>query len=1410
MSSEIASSRPEYGREFIVESFMALKRDVTSQSQKIALILCVAPWIPYLGLYLDYARERDNQGMTTGINTDDLSINDSCRSGSGSSSPVVLVSTPDDDMTSCRTTLSRTPSKSGAHSPAVNIGSGHNSKGNTLRGGLIHNSVTQQVRRSSLITPSIDRSSSTFSNTSASISEQTNSVQDKYDFLGSRITHAESEELRQEIENIMEIVILCSSEDESIAKVCYLQFWENVGHLPQVSTLAVNYFIKRLLQEGYHHGAVKIDTGAKKHEGDSAGAGINVVGGKISSKTSKNLERESKEVLLEMDDVLVSPFSLYDHGIDTQIPDGRSMLGVRSASKVANKLSYFGLQGQCRCCITICEVIALLSSKSPEIALQNQNVHQPIVLCMLFVDKIQEIVEEIFKEEHKDCIFDQSLTLQEINASTIDFNIDINDTYIKVPGGDDEGQNESNEKYDHISSPKVLDGQLESKSFNMQLFARSDVNSDNDDQEPPCAPPIASPDQKLRQNLDSFFTLPIPPSPSNTPQKQKNINIETAGRNSEKMEYAFPPGAMSNHVSYPPSSPFSSSLNNKWVEVVSLLRPILHLIGQNSLVLEHCTPALLHMCLKLIAKGPRSLRPGVFSLLSTLVHALLSESSDEYDANSNKFGTIDRSSRSAHDLESNGDNGERLSGNDGCSDLYIFSGATASMWKDISLQVDSPAFHHIFNKSPELTSHNFELVVRLITDVVACPTSGLSAKWKQDLWNIALLSSIKKFTHSISATSRNGDGGRSTSTVVRAACPVYPSYFYLLGNLIDVHKADKEYFQQIFSSFHDVIKLCGEYNFVDNKEDVKKDLDNIEDKMLRPIFFCLRCSLKYLDLLGLQKLFWCAVLLLQYFPEHYMSGPVLLLHGVVDELLSASTSANTGDKNSKEIQIDTSIDNNERKIYSKQSLTSALLSTRRSDPVLRDIFNAVESSGVLGISFESSFATALTSTLLRVFNVKDAKTKGLTLDILQRLLQHDQLTYRRLLGQQSPRNVSVGELEVENVGTPLGVSGYCPILLPHLGLEETLVSRVALAPNDDFDNMSSDTCQNDLLSSFSGLSKPTLVKKKSIPNNVNLMISTNVLANTAPKAAFPTYLAALSPSAKSQFVSPSFFGVHNFPTDKSIVLFVTSLLSYLRLLAQSVYSDEEQQSHSFAFIILLQVLREVPVALNKLYQVIFAELNTTYNISLQRNHHLADIVLEAIHECLLSQALIKSVSNPHHKISQGSELADSSDEDDIIVERKNIQIKTRPAVMEDRCSIASLLLDRNISKDINRDCDSPHLVNVMREDVEFHSDEEEHCDYVNPNALQSSEATDMAYLAEIGFPALLCGPYNYIFTVCEQCQSTQLYSYSCPCYTRRRQRKELVSWLISFRFYLQTTMSLQSLSHILFVFVVVRFCRVDN
>lgn len=1375
ISTDIAASHPEYGREFIAGCFHAVKTPVTSQSQKVALIRCVAPWIPYLGLYLDYARDRDHSGSGDLGAMGLFDAEGQAYHRTGGESPF----TTGDPPIPSKAHVARTPSKRGSVPVAV--------AGNvTVRSLRAVSLQPARERRMSLAPPLDDRSSSCSPGTSV---DDISGVLTKYEGLGSWILEATSDAIIQEIKYIVEVAICSSSEDSAIATIFHSHFWESIAHLPGVSAFAVHFLIRRLSQEALNGCSTPLifsGLAPRKSEGEVVDAGCTNTGSETDG-----------DYFLESDAVLVAPFAMYDFGSGLQATGG----GISFDRDETHNQALFSTQGSCRFCVVMCEAIAILGAKShvPE---------QPVTVCLILLTQIKQLIESIFLDDHKKCN-NSSGNGCPVTSSTVKFNIDINDDYIgrgkshsdppqgkyKASEGDDPFSRfstsvvDENVLFKHQQDPSQLPAQ---QIVSAQLFVEEESDSNSEEGFEGTSPSMGShhdysgddiltPQKNFSHNADAFFTLPVPPSPANTPQKSKHISTE-----------AVNPTVVANPMSSLRPGPTRSlpravKSNSKWFEVIALLRPLLYLIFKNPTVLEHCTPDILHLSLKLLAKGPRSVHPGVFTLLSTLVHALLSESVDEI-----KF--------SASGVHRPADEDERISFGSGL--VSVFSGADASAWREVLNQMDSPSFHFIFNKPPELTSNNFEVVAGFMTEVVSCPSSELSNQWKHSLWDLALKSSMKRFTYILT----NGSGAE-----IVASCPVYPSYFYLLGNLIDVDKASVSYFKHIFSSFQDVIKLCSEYNFVDNCGEAQVCLDKIEDKMMRPIFFCLSRSLKFLDILGLQRLFWCTILLLQYFPEHYLSGPVLLLHSVSDELLE-SLPPGAGEKSSQfsaagEINIDTCGDHGGDDDVRVHNVTSALLDMRRSDSSLRQSFDVIEGSNLLGLSFESSFSTALTSTLLRLFNVKDAKTKTLTVDILQKLLQHDQATYcRPLLTRQSPRRGCTetdADTIHERAGLERGISGYCPVLLPHLGLEESDVSRPLIRPDTISNappvNPTVLTERNEISTAtvYTKASRPPLVKKKSVPSlvlaGVTIPSTRGSSATLVPKNAMPTYLSALSPSAKSQFVSPAFFGKHNFPSEKSIVLFVTSLLGYLRLLAQSVYSDEEQQSHSFAFIILLQVLREVPVALNKLYHVIFAELNTTYNLSSQRNHYLADIVMEAIHECLLSKTQLAPDRGSHVGSNEDSveyyrgEFED--DDNDLLVERKNIKIRTRHAGQNTDVSFVEKIKSTILDKDKNRDGSNMHFVNVMREDVDFDSDEggiddESSSGFNSPletppslvrKRLESPRegATGMPYLADLGFSALLSGPYSFIFSSCGKCLPL---SRSCPCYKDRQDKKDLVSF----------------------------------
>ena len=1363
ISSEIASSRPEYGYEFIFECFHALSRSVNSQSQKIALLRCIAPWIPYLGFYLEYAMESSDDDATTALKiSHDQSI-------SNLKIDEVHNDSPEPHQTPVKT--SSATSTFGSRSVSF-LGSVSTSRRNST---LQRRSDRQQPVSS----PSSDYSHQAV-HVSPTESSMHRSVELKYDFLGYRISNASSDDIINDIENVFEIALCCGSADNALASELNFQFWDNIALLNDVSGLALKYFIKRLSKEALQcclsPTTTKSEVPAKKSDADVSASNAGILLRKCS-----NDDRKSEILCLQEDDVLFDAYTSNNlRSVQQAVSFGA---GSRMAVHDVKKKSFFDIQGNCGYCMTICEAIATLGSKSAD----NYQQFQSVTLIKLLVGHINDLLEEILKEGY----INESRKTENQGKAENDIHIDINDSYIKVPPHGISFSEPSRNTFSHVITSSKEDIYLhsrlttggpdsinvtpirkrrteQSQMKNKEFFDDSDVSEGDRGNSDDVAESTTG--DSLRRNLETFFSMPVPKSPahlSSKPKKRPPESLTTPKVPEEGKQQAD----------------CDKKFNCKWVVVNSLIRPLLHLLFDNGVVVEQCTPELLHLCLNLLAEGPRSLRPAVYTVLSSLVYVLQTETSDEQadeqDSDAKLVDSIDTFKLSSEEMD---DDQQGYSGyNQFRKGFLIQSGGTVSSWKDITELLNADEVHTIFNKALNLTFNNFEIIVRILFHIVQVPRPELAERWKELLWNKSLQSCMKevpiRVEVRISGVTRLRD--------VDVMSPLFPSNFYLLAYLVNEDRVSTTYIVRLLSTFRDIMNICGEYDFVSSDNEYHIYLNEVEDKILRPVCFCLRNSLNFIDVIQLQRLFWSSVLLLQYFPDHYLSGPLSLLDGIVGELLSHNV-----------VQESVSVDGDEEGKLSKDSsqgnkvlvrnLGSILLDKRYNDSGLSKIFDDLESSNLLGVSFDSSFSTSLTLTLLRIFNVKDSKTKKVVINLLQKLLQNDQVAYAEqcfesaIVGQPSTwRNV---EGKSQNLGTDEGVSGYCPILLPHLGLDETTVSRPL--PREGGYPGSNEQLELETMSSteFSSISRQprnflTLKKKKSMNN----------MSNSSRLSAVPTYLSSVCHSSKSQFVAPTFFGCHNFPNEKSIVLFVASLLAYLRLLSQSDYSDEEQQSHSFAVVILLEVLRELPLALQKLYGVVFSELNDAYKLSLRRNQHLANVVLEAIHECLLSNPRLSNqfdgtnlpkkvdVSNPY--VERDS---DSCNTDELFVERKNIIPVHKPA--DSDSGIVAKIKSSILERDKKKDSFSEKTVNIMRDDVDFVLDNMEGSPDGSPDGSSQTgtgerrEHLGMAYLAELGFPAILCGPYAYNFKRCVSCQQLSWsIASTCPCFNQRYVKKEKVS-----------------------------------
>lgn len=665
--------------------------------------------------------------------------------------------------------------------------------------------------------------------------------------------------------------------------------------------------------------------------------------------------------------------------------------------------------------------------------------------------------------------------------------------------------------------------------------------------------------------------------------------------------------------------------NELYMEIVYFLRPMLYLIHQNSALLIRNTPYIFHMAITLLSLGKATIMPHIHTLVCSLLHALIScahnvseSSAIESDTPVTVAGALFEDNN-ATGVEDGMESPTMSDALDQSSRRYSTSSPeevdfsalctkeNVSLWKKVLEEFNSDAFLLIFQKAPILTPNNFERVATALSVVVRDTSSSLCKSWRNTMWNLAL------------------SAARKTPQNTR-----YSAFFLMVGSLIQ-HDSDLVSTSQcicdVFEALLHVIEVCIPHQFHSSHE-----------PLLRPILFCLSKSIPLMETQKVEELFWLAVLLFLFFPLSYLSGPVVLMHHVVVELLRRSERRENGESGG-------SGDNDPlgANAYMGTNIEDALLVARYNNKQLNKIFRRIEKGrkSVIGISFESSFSTALASLLLRGLQMTETKSRELTEQTLQLLMEHYQKQTEK--ASQSPRGSSSTS---EN-----GISGYAAVLLTIWG-DIALVSQPQTSPHLD-------TAQIDRR--YSTSPTPTTM---STTQNRRIMIygsKARSVISTLPED--PVYRPSLQrqrssstpvlPSKPSGPLAPvSFFAEHNFPTNKSVVLFTTTQLAAIKAL------QKMEAEQLFAHTLLLQTIRELPSVLSVLYEILFSEMSSAYAASLQKEGPLNQTILGILNECLMSgfsrqQGKVRDVSSHHTRspvISAQdamSELDDTDISDDI-------------------------------------------------------------------------------------------------------------------------------------------------------------------
>jgi hypothetical protein len=402
----------------------------------------------------------------------------------------------------------------------------------------------------------------------------------------------------------------------------------------------------------------------------------------------------------------------------------------------------------------------------------------------------------------------------------------------------------------------------------------------------------------------------------------------------------------------------------------------------------------------------------------------------------------------------------------------------------------------------------------------------------------------------------------------------YSAFFLMVGSLIqntiEPHGVNS-CLCDVFDSLKNVTDICIRHHFHDRDE-----------PLLRPILFCLSKAIPLMETKKIHEVFWMTVLLLLFFPTSYLSGPIMLVHATVVELLSriqqegdALGSGNAG-----------------------RDLEEELLESRHADKSLNKYFKRLErgKQSIIGVSFESSFSTAMSCLLLRGLQMTESKTRDLSETTLRLLMEHYQ-SHGDGGGEEAPARC---------------ISGYSVVLLSVWG-DISLVSQ----PQPVMDSQ----LAIDRRFSTSPVPSSTMSaqghRRVLITSKARSVVAMSTLPDEAVYRPALQRQRASSTSGlmleKSLPIAPvSFFGEHNFPTNKSLVLFATMILACIRTLQNM---EEEQL---FVHTLLLQTIRELPTVLSVLYEVLFSEMSSAYAASRNKEGDLNKAILDILNECLMS------------------------------------------------------------------------------------------------------------------------------------------------------------------------------------------------
>jgi hypothetical protein len=1030
VSGEIALSNPEFGKEFLNESFQALRRNGTTTQQKVAIIMYISPWLPLLEQFCQHCDENLTKVTShSSVGTEESEIQ----------TPIQ----PERKRPSFGVT---TPLKTPPRRASTNSASFLSTLNNSVPSTPLVPSTPFPV---SLASP--DKGGSDLS----------------LDIFGGRVLEHTFEEITKEIEEMCEISIILGSEDPALANLLAVELWDVIAPMSSLSTIAMKHILRRLREEARSRCTM--------------------------NKTSKGRDlkglREARSPLVQSKQGF-SYLGQSSHSffVDTSRGDNGKTTTTMSDSHT-----------DCRYCLTMCEISALLAAQSP------------ITVSDLLISEIMSLMEKLSEKKSSKS---SSIAVSPTRGPPL-----------PTPRGEstDSGIIEPSDDQDATTEvPKeVLDGVA--LFFALQSDSRSNKLSSRRT-EPP------SHDLESGQKSD-LKDSDIPHRPKRMPPRGTNK--------------VLPENLLENLYDE----------SDIWIEVIALLRPLNYQIFQNSILLQHCLPKIVHLVVTIISYGHTIVLPHVHTLITTMVYAmtlfgriLLSPSSDQLPLH--HFYPPLNMTQTREQID-------------------LIQMTTIRRWDDILSELNNETFHLIFNKAPCLTANHFEKIIRTlsliftdeninshITDMRSGGTvSEISSLplipfWRKSLWDLSLASALKSL-HSSN----------------------YTTFFLLLGNLIDDQTLlldhNIPFLRILLKCLMRVIEAyCHHISSNLRTQDTHTIDETTQDTYGSTfIFNCLGKAVPFLGEETVMQLFWVNILVLLYFPLKLLAGSITFMHSIIRHLLNRNPIPN---------------------------LEDLLMTSRDRSKVLSQLFRRLESDNTIGVSFRSCFSVAFTSILMRALVSPDDPVAKETSDILKLLFENYQMHI-------TPPNQSIGDSERREQG----LSGYAMALCVMWGSVSSVAQQPVVAPSTVVPSPAPASPRPVSLPPFSS-SAPLPVSDTPILISIH---PNDPIYRPGPNRKRGESFAALLPSTTDN-KSISFFGEHHFPTNRSAILFVTTLLAHLKLST----SETEQL---FILSLLLQIIKELPSILFLSYDLLFPQLVAHYNFYLDReSSNLTSAIFDLLNECL--------------------------------------------------------------------------------------------------------------------------------------------------------------------------------------------------